>query len=270
MLDKLIEAVKSLKDNSSATSEASQNPPSTEAAINRLFPSIGTFRSTAPGRLNPNSNYVPTRRKRNANPGSTSSATKKKAPAGNSKPVLKDIILLPSPRIESVSRGRFREYLYGNGFAESAVSITDEMSEQEIKAKIAFIFKDTLEFLPEPKYSFVRAIGCKIIELNSGPYTGKLIKYISKQGPVYIRSDIDVPGEDLKRWLDEKQEGESSDDDSLMKSAFEMNNGRKAAKSTTVPVKVELSDNDDEPAVARSTSAAVNSTSVSFNTKTSR
>ena len=55
-----------------------------------------------------------------------------------------------------------------------------------------------------------------------------------------------------------------------MKSAFEMNNGRKAAKSTTVPVKVELSDNDDEPAVARSTSAAVNSTSVSFNTKTSR
>ena len=55
-----------------------------------------------------------------------------------------------------------------------------------------------------------------------------------------------------------------------MKSAFEMNNGRKAAKSTTVPVKVELSDNDDEPAVVRSTSAAVNSTSVSFNTKTSR
>ena len=108
VLDKLIEAVKSLKDNSSATSEASQNPPSTEAAINRLFPSIGTFRSTAPGRLNPNSNYVPTRRKRNANPASTSSATKKKAPAGNSKPVLKDIILLPSPRIESVSRGRFR------------------------------------------------------------------------------------------------------------------------------------------------------------------
>ena len=104
VLDKLIEAVKSLKDNSSATSEASQNPPSTEAAINRLFPSIGTFRSTAPGRFNPNSNYVPTRGKRNANPAST----KKKAPAGNSKPVLKDIILLPSPRIESVSRGRFR------------------------------------------------------------------------------------------------------------------------------------------------------------------
>ena len=184
--------------------------------------------------------------------------------------MLKDIIVLPSPRIESVRQGRFREYLYGNGFAESAVSITDEMSEEEITAKIANILKDTFEFLPEPKYSFVRSIGCKIIKLNSAPYTWKLIKYISKQGPVYIRSDIDVPGEDLKRWLDEKQEGESSDDDSLMKSAFEMNNGRKAAKSTTVPVKVELSDNDDEPAVARSTSAAVNSTSVSFNTKTSR
>ena len=142
------------------------------------------------------------------------------------------------------------------------------MSEEEIAAKIANIFKDTLEFLPEPKYSFVRAIDCKIIKI---PYTGKLIiKYISKQRPVYIRSDIVVPGEDLKRWLDEKQEGESSDDDSLMKSAFEMNNGREAAKSTTVLVKVELSDNDDEPAVARSTSAAVNSTSVSFNTKTSR
>ena len=183
--------------------------------------------------------------------------------------MLKDIIVLPSPRIESVPRGRFREHLYGNGFAESAVSITDEMSEEEITAKIANILKDTFEFLPEPKYSFVRSIGCKIIKLNSAPYTWKLIKYISKQGPVYIRSDIDVPGGVLKIWLDEKQEGESSDDDS-MKSAFEMNNGRKASKSTIVPVKVELSDNDNEPAVARSTSAAVNSTSVSFNTKTSR
>ena len=74
VLDKLIEAVKSLKDNNSLK----DNPPSTEAAINRLFPSIGTFRSTAPGRFNPNSNYVPIRRKRNANPASNSMLPKRK------------------------------------------------------------------------------------------------------------------------------------------------------------------------------------------------
>ena len=48
MLDKLIEAVKSLKDGSDSQSEANTNvnQTSTEDAIDRLFPSIGTSRGS--------------------------------------------------------------------------------------------------------------------------------------------------------------------------------------------------------------------------------
>ena len=44
----------------------------------------------------------------------------------------------------------------------------------------------------------------KIVKVNNGPFTGKLLKHISKQGPVYIRSIIDVPGVDLEGWLGER------------------------------------------------------------------
>jgi hypothetical protein len=74
MLDKLIEAVKSLKDGSDSQSEAT---------IDRLFPSIGTSRGSiassrqkdgnALSRFNSNVNYAPKRRKRNGP--STSSST---------------------------------------------------------------------------------------------------------------------------------------------------------------------------------------------------
>ena len=232
----------------------------TSSAIDRLFPSIGTSRGSiassrqkdgnALSRFNSNVNYAPKRRKRNgpSTSSSTSSCTaaKKKTTESNSKSLLKDIILLPSPRIESVLRGRFREYLYGNGFAESAVGISDQMSEEDIKAKVANIFKEKLELIPEPSYNFVRAIGNKIIRVNNGPYTGKLLKHISKQGPVYIRSVIDVSGEDLTGWLGDKFEDESSDDESHVNPVFVMNDKRKTAASTTVQVPVEVSDDDAE------------------------
>jgi hypothetical protein len=120
------------------------------------------------------------------------------------------------------------------------------MSEEDIKAKVANIFKEKLELIPEPSYNFVRAIGNKIIRVNNGPYTGKLLKHISKQGPVYIRSVIDVSGEDLTGWLGDKFEDESSDDESHVNPVFVMNDKRKTAASTTVQVPVEVSDDDAE------------------------
>jgi hypothetical protein len=118
MLDKLIEAVKSFKDGSDFKSKSNTNviQTSTEDAIDRLFPSIGTSRGSnassrqkdgnALSRFNSNVNYAPKRRKRNGPSTSSSTrsctAAKKKTPESKSKSLLKDIILLPSPRIESV------------------------------------------------------------------------------------------------------------------------------------------------------------------------
>ncbi len=72
------------------------------------------------------------------------------------------------------------------------------------------------------------------------------MKHISKQGPVYIRSVIDVPGEDLQGWLGDKVEDESSDNGTLMKPAFKINDEKKAGKSTTAQVPVEVIDDDVE------------------------
>ena len=170
--------------------------------------------------------------------------TKKKGRESNCKSLLKDLILLPSPRIENVPRGRFREYLYANGFAESAVGVSDQMTEEDIEAKVSNIFEQKLELIPEPRYHFVRAICNKIIKVNNGPYTGKLLKHISKQGPVYIRSIVDVPGEDLEGWLGEKLEDEVSDDESLLRPAFDINDRKRAAENVTMQVPVEVSDDD--------------------------
>ena len=52
----------------------------------------------------------------------------------------------------------------------------------------------------EPKFYFVKTIGNKIVELNSGPFTGKVVKHVSKQGPLYIRATAEVHDESLKRW----------------------------------------------------------------------
>ena len=55
-----------------------------------------------------------------------------------------------------------------------------------------------------------------------------------------------MSGEDLKGWLGEELVDESYDDESLMKPAFAMNDGRKAAESTAVQSPVEVSDDDEE------------------------
>ena len=120
------------------------------------------------------------------------------------------------------------------------------MTEEDIKAKVTNIFKEKLELVPEPRYNFVRAIGNKIIKVNNGPFTGKLLKHISKLGPIYIRSIIDVPGEDLEGWLGEKLVDELSDDESLLKSALATNEGKRDAKKVTLQVPVEVSDDDVE------------------------
>lgn len=63
---------------------------------------------------------------------------------------------------------------------------------------------------PLPKFTFVRAIGNKIIEVKNGPFTGKFLKHISKQGPVYIRSNTNLCEDITKQVQNKKSDNEES------------------------------------------------------------
>ena len=214
VLNRLIQAVNSLRDNNARGIQDGESVnqhretenglgETTESAVKRLFPSTrGTVSSgpTAASATRPsfyvNTDYVKNRKKGSSRNG------KNKMPkaSASSKLVLKDVILLPSPNIEDVPRGLFREQLYSKGFAESAVEIADEMTEEEMKDKLNNCFSDKIKYLTEPKYEFVRAIGNKIIRVNSGPFSGKMCKYLAKQGAVYIRSCMEIYDKDLSKW----------------------------------------------------------------------
>ena len=99
-----------------------------------------------------------------------------------SKSTFKDVILLPSPSNNVVPRGTVREKLYTEGLAKSAEEISDDMSEQTIREQFSKTFQGKLDGQPEPKFDFIRAIGNKIIPVNSSaPFTGKLLKYLARQ-----------------------------------------------------------------------------------------
>ena len=69
------------------------------------------------------------------------------------------------------------------------------MSEEEIRTILEAKLKDKLGESWGPKFTFVRAVGNKIIApqlSESECYDGKMIKRFSGQGPVYIRANKDI------------------------------------------------------------------------------
>ena len=202
----------------------------TECAVKRLFPSTRgaaatlcgsgptTASATRPS-FNVNTDYVKSRKKGSCRNGKGKVAKKS---ANSTKLVLKDVILLPCPKIEYVPRGIFPEQLYSKGLVESAVEISDEMTEEEIKQKFNDCFQDKIKYLTEPKYDFVRAIGNKIIAVNSGPFNGKMCKYLAKQGAVYIRSCMEIYHKHLNKWytVDKVEEANTSSEDELLQDPF--------------------------------------------------
>ena len=261
VLNRLIQAVNSLRDNNARGSQDGESVnqhretenglgETTESAVKRLFPSTrGTVSSgpTAASATRPsfyvNTDYVKNRKKGSSRNG------KNKMPkaSASSKLVLKDVILLPSPNIEDVPRGLFREQLYSKGFAESAVEIADEMTEEEMKDKFNNCFSDKIKYLKEPKYEFVRAIGNKIIRVNSGPFSGKMCKYLAKQGAVYIRSCMEIYDKDLSKWYSmDKAEENASSEDELLQDRFSTSSTLCASNPRKV-LKVDLSEDTVPP-----------------------
>ena len=72
-------------------------------------------------------------------------ATKRKFQENStSKTVLKDAILLPSPKVHEVPR----ELLYSKDVAKSVLQISDDMTEFEIRSKFDELFEVTLGHTP--------------------------------------------------------------------------------------------------------------------------
>jgi hypothetical protein len=122
--------------------------------------------------------------------------------------------LLPSPNITVVHRGWKTEELYGNMFAVSAVEVHESMSEDNIRQTFNKIFGKKVVGLSDPKFNFVRAVGNKIIDPGCQSYDGKVIKYLSKQGPIYIRATQKIEsGLQLTRENEQTSEENNSDND---------------------------------------------------------
>lgn len=148
LVKRLTEIIKQVKD------ENTKEEPSTNYRdVASLFPSLGgSARRSEPARNHP---Y---RHRANSRTSTTTNRSKQ------SKPVCKDIILLPNPLMSSVPRYKVREELYARELVASAVIINGEQNEAEIRATFEAMFASKLIHIKGKKFEFVRAVGSKIVD----------------------------------------------------------------------------------------------------------
>ena len=147
-------------------------------------------------------------------PRNTTTESKRKKPYSKIKSVaksatgavMKDVFLLPNPRMKDVPRGRTREELYVRGFVATAFSLTNELTASEIQTQFASLFNNKLRGRP---FTIVRAVGNKIVDINlSQEINGKILKHICGQGPVYLRCSR--PTDTEYAWVEEEESEEES------------------------------------------------------------
>jgi hypothetical protein len=182
----------------------------TSAAITRLFPSVNGRRNTTNDTNPITPRFVPSR-------ANVPKQTKRKKPyskksEASSTPVMKDVILLPNPRMKTVPRGRKREELYARGFVATAFSITNEMTNAQMHQQFSTMFSEKLK--GTRTFTIVRAVGNRIVEINiSQEITGKVLKHICGQGPVYLRC---VRATDTEfAWVDADDESDTDDGETI-------------------------------------------------------
>ena len=79
---------------------------------------------------------------------------------------IKDIILLPSPKVKTVLRNLLRETLFDEGFVISRFKFKSSASEKELTSLIKKALSDKMAFTPgSPKFNFVCAIGKRLTNI---------------------------------------------------------------------------------------------------------
>lgn len=122
--------------------------------------------------------------------------------------VLKDVILLPSPKIPDVLRWKTREELYIRELIYPACELMNEMSSESMD-RLSFF----QQCLKGRYFKIVRPVGNKIVaaDLPQDSITGRVIKHFSGQGPVYTRCVM--PIETDSDWVSDKEQQEASSGD---------------------------------------------------------
>ena len=125
---------------------------------------------------------------------------------------MKGVILLPNPRMKTVPRGRKREALYVRGFVATAFSVTNEMTNAQMRQQFLTMFSEKLK--GNRTFTIVRAVGNRIVEISiSQEITGKVLKHICGQGPVYLCCDRATDTEFA--WVDADDESDTDDGEAI-------------------------------------------------------
>ena len=141
-----------------------------------------------------------------------------------------DVILLPNTKMTSVPHRAIREELHVTNFVASAVEIKGEVEEAEIRTTFENLFTSKLPTVVAHKFQFVRAVGNQIIEPKvDHPWHGKMVKHISGQGPVYLRSAKNFETDFI--WAPEEDDS-GSDSDAVLAAMLD--------KSSSSPTQVSV------------------------------
>ena len=132
------------------------------------------------------------------------------------KEYLKDVYIIPSPKIKTVPVKRKRQAYYENGLVMSALTLTNEMSEIDVRVAISARLDE--KFPPIcPDFTFVKAVGDTLIETDVETYDAKTIRHLFGQGPIYIRTLVDLPVAKLlitKAGIDDNNDSDHHNEDS--------------------------------------------------------
>ena len=99
-------------------------------------------------------------------------------PKNAEKEWIKDVILLPSPKVKTFPRNLIRE-TDDEGFVISGFKLKSSAIEKELMSSIGKELSDKMAFIPgSPKFSFVRTVKKKIVEIHTAEeITGELLKH---------------------------------------------------------------------------------------------
>ncbi|XP_028517625.1 uncharacterized protein LOC114575961 [Exaiptasia diaphana] len=257
----------------STTNEDNKESTSISETLQRLFPST-RGRSPVPSTSITSCDRQGSRGKRfepySKGKGKTTS-TRGKSKA-TSAPVLKDVILLPNPKMSDVPRGKTREELYVRKLVYPAFEFTNEMSSSEIIDRLSSFFQRRLK---GKYFEIVRSVGNKIVAAGvpQESINGRVIKHFSGQGPVYLRCVS--PMETDFDWVSDDEEDDFSDDENDKKNDVQVINDDKdndndLLKPIFLPNIASSSNSASDPLASHrpSTSAAGDPPSTSASTMT--
>ncbi|KAL9951675.1 hypothetical protein ACROYT_G044393 [Oculina patagonica] len=246
LVERLTNLVDGLREQNRAESQRDNHGDINES-LSRLFPSTRRNAGTSSSATNNGATNgaplfnqwseeaKPKRSNRRRQPYPKCKATKTASVAA-----IKDIILLPNPNMASVPRGRKREELYVRKLVATAFEIYGDMTSSEIYDAFASFFSRKLK---GKSFEIVRAVGNKIISPNiSQGVTGRVLKHLTGQGPVYLRCKSPIETDYAWATDEESDESDGGEGDSSKKEE----STRPRSGSNTQSLSVSDDDSEDE------------------------